>query len=95
MLELGKFSKKLHKQASNIINKSNINKVYVYGNHIKETFNKIKPQKRGRILNSKKQIFSLIKNDLKNKDYLMVKGSNATGLNKIISKIKLGQFNAI
>ena len=95
MLELGKFSKKLHNQASNVVNKSNVNKVYVYGKHIKYTFNKIKPQKRGRILVSKKQVFSLLKNDINNNDYLMVKGSNATGLNTMISKMKKGQFNAL
>jgi len=95
MLELGKFSKKLHKQASKIINKSNINKIHVYGNHIKETFNKIQPQKKGRILINKKQIISLIKNDLNNNDYLMIKGSNATGLNAMITKIKKGQYSAL
>ena len=95
MLELGKFSKKLHKEASKIVNKSNINKVYVYGKHIKGTFNKIKTQKRGKILVNKKQVFDLIKNGLNNNDYLMIKGSNATGLNSMISKIKKGRFNAL
>jgi murE/murF fusion protein len=36
-----------------------------------------------------------MKNDLKNNDYLMVKASNATGLNNVISQIKLGQLNAV
>ena len=57
-----------------------------YGKYIKETFNKIKPQKKGRILISKKEIISLLKNNLKNNDYLMIKGSNATGLNDMIMK---------
>ena len=95
MLELGKFSKNLHKEAAKIVNKSKINKVFVYGKDIKETFNKIKTQKKGRILNSKKEIISLIKNDLRSNDYLMVKGSNATGLNKIISQFKLERLNAL
>ena len=95
MLELGKFSKKLHKEAAKIVNKSKINKVFVYGKDIKETFNKIKTQKKGRILNSKKEILNLMKNRLRNNDYLMVKGSNATGLSKVISQIKLGHLNAL
>ena len=95
MLELGKFSKNLHKEAAKILNKSKINKVFVYGKDIKETFNKIKTQKKGRILNSKKEIISLMKNDLRDNDYLMVKASNATGLNNVISQIKLGQLNVI
>ena len=95
MLELGKFSKKLHIKMSEIINNSGINKLYVYGNHIKETFNKIKTQKKGRILKNSKDIYKLIKNDLKDKDYLMIKGSNSTGLNQATSKIKTGNFNAL
>ena len=95
MLELGKFSKNLHREAAKIVNKSKINKVFVYGKDIKETFNKIKTQKKGRILNSKKEIISLMKNDLRDNDYLMVKASNATGLNNVISQIKLGQLNVI
>ena len=95
MLELGKFTKKLHKHAAKHINKSKISKVFVYGKYIHETFNKIKPQKKGTILRNKNEILNLIKNVLRNNDYLMVKGSNATGLNNIFSKLKKGNFNAI
>ena len=95
MLELGKYSRKLHSDVAKIINKSSISKVYVYGNNIKETFNKIKPQKKGRILKDKMQLQDFFKIDLNNNDYLLVKGSNATGLNSLISKIKLGKLNAL
>jgi murE/murF fusion protein len=40
------------------------------------------------VLNNNSQIIDLIKNDLNNNDYLMVKASNATGFNKIIREIK-------
>ena len=60
-----------------------------------KVFNKIKTQKKGRILKNKNEIIDLIKNDLKKNDYLMVKGSNATGLNMIFSKIKRGNLNAV
>ena len=39
MLELGKKSKNFHRKLSTIINKSDVDKVFVYGNYIKETFN--------------------------------------------------------
>ena len=77
------------------VNKSKINKVFVYGKAITTTFSKIKTQKKGKILNSKKEILDLIKNRLGNNDYLMVKGSNATGLHEMISQIKLGHLNAL
>ncbi len=95
MLELGKFTKKLHIKAAKFINNSKFNKLYVIGRHIKDTFNKIKTQKQGKILKNDKEIFDLFKNVLKNKDYIMVKGSNASGLNKIISIIKKEKLNAL
>ena len=87
MLELGKFSKKLHIKIAKYINKSDINKIYVYGNYTKHTFNKLKPQMRGKILNNKLEILNLIKKQLPNNSFLMIKGSNSTGLNKIIKNL--------
>ncbi len=87
MLELGKFSKKLHIKIAKYINKSNINKTYVYGNYTKHTFNKLKPQIRGKILSNKLEILNLIKNQLPNNSFLMIKGSNSTGLNRIIKNL--------
>ena len=52
------------------------------------TYNSILKKKKGRILNNNSQIIDLIKTDFNNNDYLMVKASNATGFNKIISDIK-------
>ena len=88
MLELGKYSKKLHISASDLINKTNIDKVYVYGNYIRHTFNKIKTQKKGKIIFKKDQIINTIKQVLGNNDYLMVKGSNSTGLKNIVLQLK-------
>ncbi len=95
MLELGKFTKKLHIDAAKVINKSTISKVYVYGKNIKETFNKIKTQKKGRVLNNENEIINFIKNELPNNSYIMIKGSNATGLNEVTSKIKIKGKNAL
>ena len=88
MLELGKHSKKLHQSMGTIINHAKIDKVFVKGNKILSTFNSISKLKRGRILNNNSQIIDLIKNDLNNNDYLMVKASNGTGFNKIINNLK-------
>ena len=95
MLELGKFSKKLHKKMSKIINKTSIKKVYVIGKDIKETFYAIDRKKRGRILRDKNEIYHLIKNDLNNNDHLMIKASNSTGLNSVALNIKKGKIYAV
>ena len=46
MLELGKKSKKFHKELSILINKSDIDKVFVCGKHIKQTFNYLSSKKK-------------------------------------------------
>ncbi len=95
MFELGKYSKKLHIEAAKTINKTDIDKVYVYGKKIVYTFNKIRPQKRGRVLKSKKDILNFFVNDIKNGEYLMIKGSNSTGLNSIAKNLKSGTLSAL
>ncbi len=95
MFELGKYSKKLHIEAAKTINKADIDKVYVYGKKIVYTFNKIRPQKRGKVLNSKKDILNFLINDMKNGEYLMIKGSNSTGLNSITQNLKSGMLSAL
>ena len=94
MLELGKHSKKFHRKAAEFINHTKIDKVYVYGKDILETFNKIRTQKKGKILNSKNDILNFVIKDIKNGEYLMIKGSNSTGLNKISQSLKTGKLNA-
>ena len=95
MLELGKHSKKLHENLANVINESKIDSVHVYGKNIKHTFKKIKQKKKGLILRDKGQIINLIKNNINNNDYLMIKGSNSTGLHKIANSLKRGTINAL
>jgi len=88
MLELGKNSKKLHQSIAGIINTTKIDKVFIKGHHMKHMFKRLSKSKKGRILSNKSQIIDLIKYDLKNNDSLMVKASNATGLNQIVKEIK-------
>ena len=95
MLELGKKSKKLHKNLSSIINKSDIDKVFVYGKHIKETFNNLSEDKKGRVFSNLKEAYYHFGKILHNNDILMIKGSNATGLNKFSKLIKKEQINAL
>ena len=95
MLELGKHSKKLHVEVSKFINRTSINSVNVIGKYINETYKNLNINKKGLILKTKLQIIDLIKNHINNNDYLMIKGSNSTGLNKLINDIKIGNINAL
>ena len=95
MLELGKHSKKLHMAMSNKINKISVRKVHVIGRDIRETLKKIKKEKRGFIFSNDSQLNNFIINKLNNGDYLMVKGSNSTGLFNFISKLKQKNTHAL
>ncbi len=88
MLELGSHSKKLHQSIAPIINKTKIDKVFVKGKLASIIFKNISKVKKGRILANKSQINELIRKDLDNNDYLMIKASLATGFNNIVKDLK-------
>ena len=88
MLELGEHSKKLHESIAPIINKTNIDKVFVKGNNVISIFKKLSKSKKGGILYNKFEIIKFIQKYLNTNDYLMIKASNATGFNHIVKNIK-------
>ena len=95
MLELGRSSQIIHNRAVKQLNGIKVQKVYVFGKYMAKAFNKIKTQKRGSILKTKKDIIDLIKNKLNNNEYLMIKASNGTGIFNIVKKLKLKGINAL
>ena len=95
MLELGKKSKKYHKELSTVINKSDVDKVFVYGNYIKETFKYLSRGKKGKVFGNFNEIHQHFNKIINNNDLLMIKGSNATGMNQFSKNIKKGQIGAI
>ena len=93
MLELGRHSKKLHIEISKYLNKTSINNVNVVGKYMKDTYKNLYESKKGSILKNNWQIIDLIKNNIDNNDYLMIKGSNSTGLNKLVNNLKVGKIH--
>ena len=83
MLELGKNSTSYHEELSKLINSSDIDKVFVIGEKTIFTYKNLNKFKCGNIFQCKQDIDSFLKNIITNNDYLMIKGSNATGLNAI------------
>ena len=90
MLELGSKSKKLHKELSKVVNKSDLDKVFVYGKYIRETFKHLLNHKKGKVFNNLIEANDYFKKFINNNDLLMIKGSNATGLNQFSKNIKKG-----
>ena len=88
MLELGSHSLKLHQSIAPLINQTKIDKVFVKGKMASIIFKNILKAKKGRILVNKSQIIELLRKDLNNNDYLMMKASLATGFNNIVKDLK-------
>ena len=95
MLELGHHSVSQHCKIGEIINELDIDKVHIIGRDIKKTYQILKNNKKGLVLNNTLEINNLINKELSNNDYLMIKGSNSTGLNKASQILKKGRLNAL
>ena len=90
MLELGKQSEFLHKDLSKVINNSDIDKVFIKGNKTLNTYKNVIKKKRGNIFQLEEDVDFTLNSIIANDDYLMIKGSNATGLNNISKRIIKG-----
>ena len=90
MLELGKKSESLHKNLSKFINNSDIDKVFIKGSKTLITYKNINIKKRGNIFQQDADIDLTFKDIISNNDYLMIKGSNATGLNNFSKRMIKG-----
>ena len=95
MLELGKNSHIYHKKISKFINNSDIDKTFVYGDKTIQTYKLLKKEKKGKIVKDLKSFNRTISRVLKNGDFLMIKGSNATKLHKISKELLGGRVNAL
>ena len=85
--ELGIKSKKYHKDLSKVINNSDIDKVFIKGKETIFTYKHLNKDKRGNILQNNEDIDLSLRTMISNNDYLMIKGSNATGLNDFSKKL--------
>ena len=95
MLELGKNSVNHHKSIAKVINKLDIDKVHVFGKEINKTYEVLKKNKQGVVIKNISKIDDLICKMLKSNDYLMIKGSNSTGLFKQSQLLKLNRYYAL
>ncbi len=90
MLELGPKSEKYHRELSKVINNSDIDKVFIKGKKTIFTYKYLKKNKRGNIFQNEEDIDICLDKVMSNNDFLMIKGSNATGLNNFANKIIKG-----
>ena len=90
MLELGSKSNKYHEKLSKVINNSDIDKVFIKGKKTIFTYKQLNKNKRGNILQDNEDIDISLRETISNNDHIMIKGSNATGLNDFSKKMIKG-----
>ena len=73
---------------SKVINNSDINKVFIKGKKTLFTYKHINKEKRGNILQNNADIDLSLSKIISKNDYLMIKGSNSTGLYKATQDLK-------
>ena len=95
MLELGKKSDNYHTNLAHFINRSNIDKLFVYGENAFKTYQKTYKAKQGNILQNLNDFDEIFSDIINTHDYLMIKGSNATGLNRLSKIIIAGNKYAL
>ena len=88
--ELGKNSPNFTIPFTNVNQKINI--LYAHGDHIMKYYRNVNKDKRGNVLQNKNDFKEILLPIIQNNDYLMIKGSNATGLNKISKNLTRGEL---
>ena len=64
--------------------------MFIKGSKTLATYRKINKDKRGNIFQIEEDVDFILNNIIANNDYLMIKGSNATGLNNLSKRIIKG-----
>ena len=86
MLELGKMTKKFHKNLARELNGSNIDTIHCAGKKIKDTFSHLNLRKKGQYFKDINQLKKNKKNIFKNNSIYLLKSSNSVGLNQFLKE---------
>ncbi len=87
ILELGKYSKDIHKELADLINQTDIDEVIGIGNDIKFTIEAINSFREKRYFESKLDAAKYIKDKIKSKDIVLFKASRRIGLENVIKEL--------
>jgi len=87
MAELGVQSEALHGALADIVQDKAIERVYTLGPHMKNLSDKLAKFRTGGHFDNRAALEENLIRDLRAGDVIMVKGSNASGMNKVVEKI--------
>ena len=86
MFELGIFSKQFHLQIKKILKDNKISNVYTIGKEMKNLFNTLPTSLECKHAENLEELYSDLKQNIKNNDIILFKASRAIQLDKIIKK---------
>lgn len=87
MAELGEKSEDLHAALADVVKEKNIDRVYMIGAHMKKLSDKLPGFRNGGHFDNRLALEAVLVRDLRSGDVVMVKGSNASGMDKVVEKI--------
>ncbi|MCF8474328.1 MAG: UDP-N-acetylmuramoylalanyl-D-glutamyl-2,6-diaminopimelate--D-alanyl-D-alanine ligase [Emcibacter sp.] len=87
MAELGERSAEMHEELADIIKDNAIDKVYTVGPYMKKLFDKLQGFQRGGHFDTRDALENSLIRNFRQGDVVMVKGSNASGMQKIVDAI--------
>ncbi len=87
MAELGGKSDELHMALADDIKKKGIDLVYTVGPHMKKLSDQLAGFRNGGHFDNRAELEAVLIHDLRPGDVVMVKGSNASGMNAVVEKI--------
>jgi len=86
MFELGIFSKQFHLQIKKILKDNKISNVYTIGKEMKNLFNTLPTSLECKHAENLEELYSDLKQNIKNNDIILFKASRAIQLDKVIKK---------
>lgn len=87
MGELGEQSDELHGALASVLKEKDIDRVYMVGPHMKHLSDRLDKFRNAGHFKDRETLETALVNDLRHGDVIMVKGSNASGMNKVVDKI--------
>jgi UDP-N-acetylmuramyl pentapeptide synthase len=87
MAELGKKSDEFHAELADELTDRAINRVYTVGPHMKKLSDRLAAFRNGGYFEDRAALEAVLIRDLRPGDVVMVKGSNASGMNIVVEKI--------
>jgi len=87
MAELGASAPQLHAALAEIIARTNIDRLYCCGPNMRHLFEAVPAEARGAYRSTPKELLSVLMEDLVHGDTVMVKGSNASQMGRVVEAL--------